>query len=414
MASLKCRSMRYSTPWRWLGAAVAACAMAWAGGVRADAGDAFNFSIGQSVLRDDNVFRLAPDANAQRLLGAASRGDNISTTSAALRFDRPVALQRLYANLGVSRVRYGRFTHLDHDSQNLSAGWDWALGSHWRGTFAWSRNEALSDFGEIRSTGKNIATYERASFSAGYQFHPEWTAGAVVFRNTGDNSSAARATATFEANGAEAFLEHATGRGSAIALLARRTDADYPNQEAVNSGLVDNSYRQDEIEARGAYRAGGASRFDLRLAQVWRKHEQAPARDFAGASGKLSWDWQLNGKSALNVSAWREIGARGDVLASYVVTRAISVLPSWQPTPKTLLQLGLERLALDYRGDPVAILSGIEKREDRLRLWSFSAGYSPITNLQLSLSLRRERRASNYAGMPYRANGATLSAQFDF
>lgn len=399
---------------RRLAVLAAACGIAWAGGVRADAGDAFNFLVGQSVMRDDNIFRLPGGADAQTLIGSGERGDTVSTTYAGVYFDKLAGRQRLRASLNASHVRYGRFSRLDYDGTDLKGGWNWELGNRWRGEIAYSRSEVLTDFGDFRSPVKNVNIYQRLSYGANYEFHPDWSVGANVFRVRSDNSSPLRETGKYEADGAEAVVQF-TPRGENYgALRLRRTDGAYPNREVTPGGLVDNSYRQDEIEGSLGWRPTWASRLDARIAGVRRSHDQVPVRDFSGATGRLSWDWLMIGSTRFNITARREIGAQDDILSSYVVTRGISLSPTWMPTARTSVQATLERRVRNYRGDPVAILSGIEKREDRLRVASLSASYAPATSLQFSVTLRREQRESNYAGLPYRANAAFANAQFSF
>lgn len=399
---------------RSLAALAAACGIAWAGGAHADAADAFNFTVGRSLMRDDNVFRLSDDANAPALIGTRERGDSVSTTFAGIRFDRQYGRQRLSASADARQVRYDRFTLLDHDAKDLKAGWDWALGRHFFGRIAWSRSETLTDFGDFRSPVQNINTYEHRTWGAHFRLHPAWSIGANVFKASSDNSSPLRATSRFAADDREAVLQYAPRSGNALALRLRRTDGEYPNRQVVAGSLVDNSYRQDEIEGSVDWRPGGASRIDGRIAAVKRRHDEVPLRDFSGLAGRLAWNWTLTGKTALNVTLKREIGAQEDILSSYVVTDSVSLGPSWTPTAKTLVQASIEWRRRDYLGDPVASLAGIDKRQDRLRLASLSATWAPIDALQLGLTLRRERRDSNYASIPYRAGIAFFSAQFSF
>lgn len=399
---------------RRLAVLAAACGIAWAGGACADAADAFNFTVGRSLMRDDNIFRLSDDADAAALIGTRERGDTVATTFAGIRFDRLVSRQRLNASINLSQIRYDRFKLLDHDARDLKAGWDWELGRHFFGRIAWSKSEALTDFGDFRSPVQNINTYERRTWGGHFRLHPAWSLGANAFRADSDNSSPLRETSRYAADGSEAVLQYTPRSGNVLALRLRRTDGKYPNRQVVVGSLIDNSYRQDEIEGSLAWRPSGASRIEARLASVRRRHDEVPLRDFSGAVGRLAWDWTITGKTALNVAVRREIGAQEDILSSYVVTRALSLGPTWTPTAKTFVQAQFEWRERDYLGDPVAGLAGIEKRQDRLRVASLSATWMPMTAIQVGMTLRRERRDSNYAGIPYLANVAFLNAQFSF
>jgi exopolysaccharide biosynthesis operon protein EpsL len=381
--------------------------------VHADAADAFNFSISQSVMRDDNIFRLSDNADVQALTGASTRGDTVATAFAGISLDKLVGRQTLRASLDASHARYARFSRLDHDGTNIKGSWSCVLGNHWYGEIAFAHTEALTNFGDFRSSVKNINTSERVSYSANYRFHPDWSLGVSTFRVRSDDSSFLRAANQYETTGTEAVVQFARSNNSG-ALRLRHTNGNYPNPQVTPLGLVDNSYRQDEIEGSLGWQATGASSFAVRIAKVRRNHEQVPLRDFSGATGRLAWDWLISAKAQFNIAVWRETGAQDDILSSYVVTSGVSLGPTWRPTAKTSVKATIEQQVRSYQGDPATALSGIEQREDRLRIASLSASYVPIERLQLSMTLRHEQRESNFAGFPYRANIAFANAQFSF
>lgn len=398
----------------------AACGVSWAGGVRADAADAFNVSLGQGILWDDNVFRLSDDADARALIGSSARGDTITTTFAGASFDQQAGRQHWRASLDASNARYARFSRLDHNGTALKGNWNWELGKPWYGEIAYSRSEALTDFGDFRSSVKNINTARRWSYGANYRVHPDWSVGASAFLARSDNSSALREANQYELDGTEAVVQF-TRPGNNGALRLRRTNGNYPNPEATLAGLIDNSYRQDEIEGSLAWHPTGATSFTAYIARVRRSHEQLSQRDFSGVTGTLAWDWLISAKTQFNIRVRREVGVQdeGNILqdeplSSYVVTRGMSLGPRWSPTARTSVQAMFGQDVRSYQGDPVAALGGSEQREDRLRHASLSFGYAPITSLQFSMTWRHEQRESNLAGFPYRANAVSANARFSF
>lgn len=399
---------------RWLPLLVATCSTAWVGGVRADVSDVFNFTLNQSVTYDNNVFRLPDNAVLQPLIGTSDRADNISITSIGVFMDKLIGRQHLHADLNANRVRYAQFNFLDYDGSDIKGVWNWVLGNRWHGEIAFSRNESLTGFSDFRSPVKSINTYQRLSYGANYWLHPDWSVGVSTFQARSDNSSQLREAGKFEANGAEAVIEFTPRSGNSAALRLRRTEGVYPNREVTSNGLVDNSYLQDEIEGSLGYRLMGASRLDALVIGLRRSHKQVTVRDFSGVTGRLSWSWLMSGTTQFNMTARRELGAQDDILSSYVVTRGIGLGATWMPTAKISVQATAERRVRDYLGDPVAILSSIEKRKDRLNVASLSVSYAPITSLKLSMTLSNEQRESNYAGFPYRDKVASASAQFNF
>lgn len=399
---------------RWLSLLVATCSTVCSGGVRADEADAFNFNLNQSIMHDSNVFRLPNDVSLQSQIGTDLRADTITITSVGVVMDKLLGRQRLRADLNASHVRYAQFNFLDYDGSGINGAWNWVLGNRWHGEVAFARNKSLTGFSDFRSPVKSLNTYQRLSYGANYWLHPDWSVGLSAFQAKSDNSSGLRETEKFEANGAEAVVEFMPRNGNSLTLRLRRTEGDYPNRVLTPNGLVDNSYSQDEIEGNLGYRLTGASRVDALVASVRRNHQQVKVRDFSGATGRLSWSWLISGATQININTRREIGAQDDILSSYVVTRGVGLGATWVPTAKTSVQATAERRVRDYLGDPVAILSNIEKRKDRLNVASLSVSYVPITSLKLSMTLSSERRESNYSGFPYRDKTAVANAQFSF
>ncbi|MDO9272728.1 MAG: hypothetical protein Q7T94_06905 [Rugosibacter sp.] len=399
---------------RWLPLLVATCSTAWVGGVRANEADVFNFNLNQSVMRDSNVFRLPDDASLPPQISTGQRADTITVTSVGVVMDKLLGRQRLHADLNASRVRYAQFNFLDYDGSDIKGVWDWVLGNRWHGEVAFSQNKSLTGFSDFRSPVKSLNTYQRLSYGANYWLHPDWSVGVSMFQAKSDNSSDLRETGKFEANGAEAVAKFMPRNGNSLALRLRRTEGDYPNREPTPNGLVDNSYSQDEIEGNVGYRLTGASRVDALVAGVRRNHKQVKVRDFSGVTGRLSWSWLMSGSTQFNITTRREIGAQDDILSSFVVTRGIALGATWMPTAKTSMQASVERRVRDFLGDPVAILSSIEKRKDRLNVASLSVSYAPMTSLKLSMTLSNEERESNYSGFPYRDKVVVANAQFSF
>ncbi|MDO8315231.1 MAG: hypothetical protein Q7T00_08310 [Rugosibacter sp.] len=399
---------------RWLPLLVATCSTAWVGSVRADEADVFNFNLNQSVMRDSNVFRLPDDVSLPPQISTGQRADTITITSVGVVMDKLLGRQRLHADLNASRVRYAQFNFLDYDGSDIKGVWDWVLGNRWHGEVAFSQNKSLTGFSDFRSPVKSLNTYQRLSYGANYWLHPDWSVGVSMFQAKSDNSSDLRETGKFEANGAEAVAKFMPRNGNSLALRLRRTEGDYPNREPTPNGLVDNSYSQDEIEGNVGYRLTGASRVDALVAGVRRNHKQVKVRDFSGVTGRLSWSWLMSGSTQFNITTRREIGAQDDILSSFVVTRGIALGATWMPTAKTSMQASVERRVRDFLGDPVAILSSIEKRKDRLNVASLSVSYAPMTSLKLSMTLSNEERESNYSGFPYRDKVVVANAQFSF
>jgi hypothetical protein len=177
---------------------------------------------------------------------------------------------------------------------------------------------------------------------------------------------------------------------------------------------VDNQYDEIETSAVAQWNVTGKSRIDARLGYTSRKHDQVSQRDFQGITGRLNYDWTIAAKTLLNMALWREIRSIEDVDASYVLSQGFSVGPAWAPTSKLVLQAKLLREKRDFEGDPGFVLTASPQREDTFRGARLSAGYTPLRNVELSLSLEKGDRSSNIAGRDYDYNAVNANAKFSF
>ena len=381
---------------------------------RADRGDVVNFSVAASQTHDDNVFRLTPTTDPLQAIGSTERDDTTTTTTVGVTVDKTIGRQRLKLDTQLSAVRYRRFRLLDHEPNQIDATWLWQFGNRLHGELGSSRKQSMSGFGDFRTPVKNIKTLETRSGSIYLQFGAYWEGFVGAVRGVSENSNAAQITGDSRTETKETGLRFGPASGNWLRWKLRQSDARYPNQQFTAGSRVDNSYLQRDIEMEGSWQLTGASRVSGMVGQSRRRHDDVPARDYSGPTGRIAWDWQPTGKSLLNVTARRSLSGNSDDVANYVVTRGLVVAPSWYPTAKTSVQLSLERSQRDFGGDPGFILTAAPKREDDIRATTLSASYAPHRALSLSLSLRDEKRESNIAGLAYRDRTTYLSAQFSF
>jgi len=406
---------RHSRRARWRGLAILIGTACLAGGAaRADKGDVVNFSVAASQAHDDNVFRLSPTTDPLLAIGSSEKSDTTTTTTVGVTVDKTIGLQRLKLDTQISAVRYRRFRLLDHEPNQIDATWQWQLGNRLRGELSSSRKQSITGFGDFRTPVKNIKTLESRNGSIYLRFGADWEGFVGAVRGVGENSNAAQITDDSRTDTKETGLRYGPASGNWLRWKLRQTDARYPNQQITAGSRVDNSYLQRDIEMDGGWQLTGASRVSGMVGQSRRRHDDMPVRDYSGPTGRIAWDWQPTGKSTLNVTARRSLSGNSDDISNYVVTRGLVVAPSWYPTARTSLQLSLEQSRRGFGGDPGFILTAVPKREDEIRATTLSASYAPHRALSLSLSLRDEKRDSNYAGLAYRDRTTWLSAQFSF
>ncbi len=372
------------------------------------ADDTFTLSASQVFQFDDNVYRVAPGV---RPFGQ-SPGDRISVTSLRAAFDRQYSRQRLRASADFARIGFERFDSLNYDTQGGELRWDWALGRLLSGRLSFDQTQTARDLADVGGSRSSIVTSRSLQFGGDLWWHPDWSVGAAIERYTATYSDAASQASDYEALRPELRLTYRPRSGNQIALVGRFTDGTYPNRQA--NVLSDDGFEQTDLQLSGRWQLTGHSRLSGYAGFTRRQHPNLTNRDYAGPTGRLTYDWTPTGKLALSTTVRREIGARDDLFDNFVVTRAASITPSWAVSGRVLVQATAEWRERDFRGDPGLLAGSASSDGDITRTYTLSLNYSPIDPLRLGVSLSRYRRTSDSASTEYTANVGMLSAQYQF
>ena len=395
--------------WRCLalaGATLCAMPTVWAA-----EGDSFTLSLSQSFQYDDNIYRLSDGVQP---FGSEPRGDRVGLTGLRAAFDRRYSLQQIHASADVTRVRFDHWDRLDYETTGARAIWDWALGKRWSGRLRASQDETARDFADTGATGSetSISRQRTLTADANYWWHPDWSAGAGVERFSNRYSDPASGASEYDADIVEARFIYRPRSGNQIALVGRFTDGDYPNRQA---GVVaDDGFRQTDWRLRGHWQATGHSLITGYLGLSRRRHPNLTARDYTGPTARLEYTLTVSQKLSVTAIARREIGAREDLVDNFVVTRALSLAPAWQPLHRIGVQGRLEWRKRDFRGDPGLIAGTFPARDDVSRNANLSVVYTPVDPLRLSVSYAYLRRDSDLASEEYTARVATFSVDYTF
>lgn len=374
-------------------------------------GDSLTLKLSHSLQYDDNIYRLSDDVKP---FGNRARSDRISLTGLRAAFDRRYSLQQVHASVDVTRVRFDRWSQLDYETQGARLNWDWAVGKRWSGDLRVSQDETARDFADNRVSGRetSISRQHALAADANYWWHPDWSAGAGVERFSTTYSDAASAGSEYDADIVETRLIYRPRSGNQIALVGRFTDGDYPNRQA--GALADDGFRQTDWRLRGHWQVTGHSRLAGYLGMTRRRHPNLTARDYTGPTGRLEYTLAVSQRLSVTAIARREIGARDDLVDNFVVTRAVSFAPSWQPFYRIGIQGRLEWRKRDFRGDPGLVAGTFPAREDVSRNANVSFIYTPIDPLQLSISYGYLQRDSDLVSEEYTAHVASFSVDYTF
>jgi exopolysaccharide biosynthesis operon protein EpsL len=383
------------------------------------------FSVSGGVYHDDNIFRLSDSAPLPA--GVTSKSDTVYRVGLGLKADLPVSQQRFLFDAKVDNYTYDSYDQLDHVAYRAGAAWKWRAGQRLSGDIGYARRRFLADLGEIQAPLKDLITEDRAYASGGFLVTPRWRVRGAADWIKWDHGDMSRESLDLRVSSTTVGLDYVTPANNSIGGQLKYSHGDYPNREAFAGSTVVNNYDEYETSAVLHWIITGKSVFDARLGYTQREHDEVPARDFGGATGRLSLDWAPGAKTLLNAAVWREIrsveeaGSLEQAAASYILSTGASIGPAWAPTSKLVFQAKLVHEKREFQGDPgpafsvfpIAGAPGVQ-REDTFNGIRLSAGYSPVRSLRLSLSAERGDRNSNVLFRDYDYNRVSANARFQF
>jgi hypothetical protein len=387
------------------GTAILLCSIAVAS-ARADQTDAFNATISDSWLHDDNLFRLSDGVTIP-----SSRSDNIHTLGFVGTFDKTISLQKLHAQVSIQDSHYESHSFLNNQPYSANLSWFWALGHNFTGQLSHSGTRNISSFETLQREVKDVYTTGTDSASIRYRVHPDWFVGAATQIYNATHSLSSYSTSNVDVRENRVVLEHIRPNGDEFQLRWIRRDGDYPN----HVGGINYAFEERQLDAVVTMAFTGASSVTGSFGRLQRRNPYMPERDYSGQIGRLAWNWLPTGKLSLTASIERSLGAKEDILSTFALTDTLHLGATWAATEKIQLQAGLDRWRSDFRGDPGIVPAGIiPQRKDDGSTLNLGASYELIRNLIASMQLTWSRRDSNYSGIQFRDETAWLNLQFNF
>lgn len=374
------------------------------------------FSVSGGLYYDSNVFRLSDDVNPQTVLGTSKKSDTVGRLGLGVEGNVPIDRQRILFDAELDAFRYSRFDALDNNAYRVGVAWLWQAGDKWSGDLGYRRAHYLAPLAFLNAPIKNLITTDRFFGSAGYELTPRWKVRGAADWIQYANSNPTQQTLDNTTTSGTVGLDYATSAASLVGGQVKYSHGSYPNPQFVLGPNVFVSNTYDEIEASGVVHwvVTGLSTLDARLGYTSRRYDQVSQRNFDGVTGRLSWDWTPGGKTLINLAIWQELQGVTDLTASYVLSRGISLGPSWAPTSKLVFQAKLAYVKNDYQGDPQFLVPTVSERKDTFRGAIFAVGYSPLRNLQFSLGVQVGDNNSNIAFRSYDYYQIMGNAKYSF
>lgn len=399
---------------RQLAGALLAVLAVFAQPVAGDTLDTFYITAGVTRQHDDNLFRLPSGLDLKPYIGRSSSSEIITTTSVMLNINKAYSLQRFELQAGFNDYRYRNFSYLDFTARPYKAAWHWSMTPSLHGVLLTERIQSATSFTDYRGYNKsNTETQEHSRFNAEYDLNASWHLLGAVYQRTNENTEQTQGEDDSRTDSAEIGVRYSLPSGNSLRYLYRDGRGDYLNRrDPILFGLTDNGFDDREHALALNWRIGGKTTLDARLAWLEREHDHYAARDYDGTVGNLTLNWTATGKSFVRASVARELGSNQTFYSSYTETDRLSVMPYWQISGKTALRLQYDVAWRDYLG--AIAQTSYNGRSDTVRTSLLALEWTPMRDVTLSVSGRRETRDSNRPGLGYESNVFMASGTLGF
>jgi exopolysaccharide biosynthesis operon protein EpsL len=384
------------------GAAIAAAALILpAAPARALLDDRLELHVYQAFAHDDNLFRLAREADPTTELGSPSRADSYRTTAAGLKLDWPLGRQRVVAELRFDRQRYDRFDVLDLDGRHGQFAWHWQAGDHAAGRVGYGETLAQASLanvqGGVQSSTPNFLETRQWLLEAGLALTPRWRIEGEAHRLRHENSADEYRPSDATVDSLRIRPVYVTRAGNRIGLELQQVDGRLPTPQLVAGVPVDNDYRQQGAEAFVEWATGGRSRLTARVGRLRREFREVEERDFDDWTWRLGFEWMPADKLRLDAAVAKEVSGTEQVNVGLVRVEGLTLTATWRPRDRIDVALALQHAGRDYLGDAAIVQGIVPPRSERFESARLTIACRPRPLLTLELVLRRERRDSTVA-----------------
>ena len=367
-----------------------------------------------SLSFDNNLFRLSSGADPMLTIGKSSASEQIGVTSLSLTFSTAMSLQRLELAVALVDYRYQSFDYLNYTSYNYNAALRWGLTPTLHGSFISERKETANSFSDYFGLKQsNIRTETSNRLDAVYEIDGPWRISAGVSHYSQNNQQALVAGGDYTTTSLEAGISYVFGTGSSVTFSQKSAKGQYLNRVLVAGSTFDSHFDQATSDVRVHWVMSNNSTADFYLSYVNQAHPNVPERDFAGLNSGASLNWLLTGKSSLSLAQSREFAAYAANNVNYSQTDRLSLGPTWQMSPKSVVRLRQEWARIVYLGTPSPSVSP-SQRSDFTRDTALSFYWQPDQKLSFSAALQNAVRESNQTGLDYNSKQLSLSAQYSY
>lgn len=381
----------------------------WATGAAAQAFTPISFDAGYTVQRDDNLFRLADNANTRALLGRDSAAEQIDIRSLGMTFDKSWSLQNLRLVYRVVDYQYQNFSYLNFTALNHDLAWRWNFTPRVSGTLSSSDQEVQSSFTDFQGySTRNTRTDSSRGFSTRAELDGLWNVQGSISTVRRVNQQQLLSGNDYSGQVLEAGVQYDRPTLNSAKLTVRQTDGIYLNRSLPSAGLYDDRFRQMNYEMEVRWIPSGWSDMSAMAGYLDRTHPNYAQRNFGGFIGRGDLNMTLLANTRATLGYARELGDYLSNTSSYTITDRRSASITWQATSRIQFGLQHSQSTSDFFG---AVTPTSVQREDGNRSSTLSASWQPDERISLMASWQTISRTSNQAGFDFVSHLASLTLQ---
>jgi len=350
-----------------------------------------------SAIQDSNLYRLDSKINTASLPSTLSKSDTIYQTAVGLNVDWMASRQQFLVNASLTDNRFEKNKNLNNTGQNLSAIWNWLIGSHVNGRIDIKHNVALSDFANTYNLQSSEKTVDAVSANGNWHFHPDWRVGYAIeeYKVSYGNQTQAfleRQDQTHSFN-----VDYLVNSGSRVGLKFSQLDSHVPN----NYGF-DNQYTQNSYLVTTLWNVSGKSNLNAEAGLVKRKYQDVTKNGYDGLNMNVTYDLQATEKLAFKLDASHGVSASDDVFGLDRKTTGASLGVNWSVSQKIFVNAGVNHQISDF-------LNTTQKYSETYDSVNLGLGYKPHRNLDIGLNYSQSRRDSDLILRDYKSDKISLS-----
>lgn len=362
--------------------------------------------------------RLQYDSNLFALPDGVSPPDGRSRsawtwrTDLGLRLDKSYGLQRFILDANVNRLHYSPYDDLDFTGRALAASWLWSLTPSISGLLLFNQREEPNSFAD---TGFRLSSNARHIEER--RFDVDWKPGAALhprfsiqqYEDRSDQLVFQRESS--KTTSIEAALIYEFASGNNAALYGRRGKGTYFETSSLTTLQTDAKFKETEAGVRAYANFNDVSRLEGNLGWLDRTHDAFPIRDFSGVVGRLSYRYQLTGKTELLAAVARSLTAAQTTFSSYSHDESFTFVPTWNVTSKVAVKPSWSYLRRTYRGALVPVDNDLR---ETTRTAALQLEWSPLRWVELSTAFARVSRVSTIPGLQYIDRSVFVSGKLKF